>query len=403
MPGTPSSAFPPAPITGRMDVLDGLRGIAALAVVAYHFLARWAEPQFEQTLYYHGDAFADFFPLQIAGRFGVCLFFLISGYVIMMTLERARGLIDFAGKRAARLWPAMLFCATASTLIIDLSGTAYAYPGVERWHVTAWEYVSSVFFVPPDLSAELFGYTQSDRPRWVEGVYWTLWAEVRFYALIALAWWLSPRDRFIWVWCAIQGASTLTGFLMHMGVDGFALGAANLMFQPGELAWFTLGLVAWKFRSAVNIWPLYLVSGVAVFALLEGYVIDFNQGWPTLDDNAMGALKLYACVALPFVLFLRGSRLLKPLTWKPLIAVGLASYPLYLFHERPGMAYMHWLNEAGVHPWIGVTIAFAVTVVTALLIHRYIEEPGKNGMLGLWKPVSERLERRFPRLKFKTA
>ena len=404
MASTPST-MGRAPHTNRIEVLDGMRGVAALAVVAYHFLVRWAEPQFSPTLFYHGDLFADFFPLQIAGRFGVCLFFLISGYVIMMTLERSKGLMDFAGRRAARLWPTMLFCATLSTLIIDLSGTAYAYPGVERWHVTTWEYVSSIFFIPPDLSADLFGYTQSDRPRWVEGVYWTLWAEVRFYALIALAWWLSPRNWFIWTWVAIQGVSTFIGFLLHIeiGNSSAAMGAARLIFQPGELAWFTLGLVAWKARSDINKLPLWIAGLCAVFALSEGYLIDFQSGVPLIADNAIGALKLYACVATPFLLFLWNSPLLKPLAWKPVVAIGMASYPLYLFHERPGMAYMHWMHEAGVNPWVGLTIATGVTVISALLIHRFIEEPGKRGMLGLWKPFAEHMERRFPRLLFKPA
>ena len=172
---------------GRLDVLDGLRGIAALAVVAYHFFARWAEPHFHPTLYQHGDAIAEWLPLQIAGRFGVYLFFLISGFVIMMTLERATGVLDFTARRAARLWPPMLVCATLSTLIINWSDVAYVYENVARWHVTPVEYVSSIFFIPPDMTADLFGIQQSDTPRWVEGVYWTLWSEVRFYAVIALA------------------------------------------------------------------------------------------------------------------------------------------------------------------------------------------------------------------------
>ena len=53
---------------------------------------------FIRTLYQHGDAIAEWLPLQIAGRFGVYLFFLISGFVIMMTLERATGVLDFTAR-----------------------------------------------------------------------------------------------------------------------------------------------------------------------------------------------------------------------------------------------------------------------------------------------------------------
>ena len=385
---------------GRLDVLDGLRGIAALAVVAYHFFARWAEPHFHPTLYQHGDAIAEWLPLQIAGRFGVYLFFLISGFVIMMTLERATGVLDFTARRAARLWPPMLVCATLSTLIINWSDVAYVYENVARWHVTPVEYVSSIFFIPPDMTADLFGIQQSDTPRWVEGVYWTLWSEVRFYAVIALAFWLSPRHAFLWVWAGLQLASLavdLTGNALG-GLPG-VMGPLDIILQPGYLCWFTLGLVAWQWRAHGR-HPALIIAGTAAFiALLVGPVIDLSPGGALLAQSAMRTTILYIAVATPFILFLMNSPILKPLTWRPIIAVGLASYPLYLFHERPGMAYLHWLEQAGVHPWAAVFIAIAIAIATALIIHELVENPGKRLIMRIFHPSAKTLQQRFPILQ----
>lgn len=386
----------------RLDVLDGLRGAAALAVVVYHFFGRWAEPQFSPTLYPHGDAIADWPPLQIAGAFGVYLFFLISGFVIMMTLERATGLLDFAVRRMARLLPAMLVCASLSTLIINLSGAAYAYENVARWQVTPVEYLSSLVFIPPDLTAGLFGIEQADFPRWVEGVYWTLWAEVRFYLLIGLAYWLSPKRAFLWVWAGLQTASLGLDVMMSAsgGLRG-ALAPLEMMLQPGHLAWFTLGLVAWKGRT-LGLHPALIVAGVAaLIALLNGPVLSLGAGGVGLADTASRGLFLYAAVATPFILFLTGSPLLKPLTWRPILAVGLASYPLYLFHERPGMVYLHWLAKAGIPPWIAVALAIGVVIATALIIHKWVETPGKRLIMARLHAVAAALQQRFPSLKMR--
>src|SRR5436305_3617009 len=84
-----SSSAPP-----RLAFLDALRGVAALAVVAAHIQAHLADPV--------GDiAPARYFS---AGQFGVTLFFLVSGFVIPMTLERGSPR-SFWIKRVCRLYP----------------------------------------------------------------------------------------------------------------------------------------------------------------------------------------------------------------------------------------------------------------------------------------------------------
>lgn len=84
-------------LTSRFRELDGLRGIAALAVVLSHFTGT-------HNLRYVDDPA----PLFDAwwGGFGVQLFFMISGFVILMSAERARRASDFAIARIARLYPA---------------------------------------------------------------------------------------------------------------------------------------------------------------------------------------------------------------------------------------------------------------------------------------------------------
>ena len=81
----------------RMVELDALRGIAAVAVLGYHFTTRYQE-----QIGHVGGMPVDL----LAGKYGVYLFFLISGFVIFMTLERTRTAADFVVSRFSRLFPA---------------------------------------------------------------------------------------------------------------------------------------------------------------------------------------------------------------------------------------------------------------------------------------------------------
>ncbi|MEM1105061.1 MAG: acyltransferase [Pseudomonadota bacterium] len=385
----------------RMEVLDGMRGLAALAVVAYHFFVRWAEPHFTPTLYQHGDALAGWFPLEIGGAFGVRLFFLISGFVIMMTLERSTGLVDFAVRRAARLWPTLLVCATLSAILINASGISAIYENVARYEVTPVEYWSSIFFIPPDLTAGLLGISQADTPRWVEGVYWTLWAEVRFYALIALVYWISPRAAFLWAWAGVQVASTGLDAARVSGLAFTGDGALTLLIQPQMLGWFTLGLAAWKAREGTRSVALSIAAAAACVSLLIGPVISLQAGQPSLSDGAIREIAILLAVIAPFLLFLKGSRVLAPLGWQPIVTLGLISYPLYLFHERPAMAYLHWINSAGLPPWPSVAMAFAIVISTAWALHKCVEMPAKRLVTRALLPRANGLEARFPALKMR--
>lgn len=397
---------PPVPApnrpSGRLDTLDGLRAVAALAVVASHFFVRWAEPYHEPTLYPHGNWIAWLQVLEYAGSYGILLFFLISGFVIMMTLERSSGILDFIGRRAARLWPAMIVCATLSTLLINLSGSAFYFEGVERWYVTPVEYFSSILFLPPDMVAGALGIEEELTPRWVEGVYWTLWAEVRFYALISFVFLLARGRAFLWAWAGVQAVSLAIDaatVYVHHEIDG--LWSASLIFQPRMLAWFTLGLVAWKWRAGERTLPVRVCAGLAVTALLAGDIVDLRGFMPVLADNALSSAVLFAVVIAPLAIFLAAPRLLQPLTWKPLIAIGLASYPLYLFHERPGMVFLMWFEKAGIHPLIGLIVTVTGLILFAILLHRAVENPAKRMILSRWKPWAQAMESRHAGFRFR--
>jgi len=370
---------------GRLDVLDGLRGIAALAVLAYHMTTRWSEPLHMETLYPFGAVFPEAFPALVHfGTFGIQLFFLVSGFVILMTLERSSGLADFALRRMARLWPAMLVCATLSTLIINASGIAGEIESVARFAVTPLEYVSSIFFIDPALVS---GVLAGPPAQWVEGVYWTLWAEVRFYGLVALVFLVVPQRAFVWSWAGLQAGSSA----LALGWLSFAASlpgwpVLELILQPGYLGWFTLGVISYRY------WTGRFDVACSVAGLLAAIAL--------IDPGDPVALARDGVVLGVFALFLLRSRLLAPLRWRPLVATGLASYPLYLFHERAGLIALRDLSEAGMNPYLALALVSVLLVLVALSLHRWVERPAKHAITARLRPAVIRAEARLGLLRF---
>src|SRR3954471_8895073 len=163
----------PAPTVpgARLGWLDGLRGYAALVVVLFHLSPSVIGP----------DAHMAVFRVIDLGKYGVLLFFLVSGYVIPMSLERHGSLRRFWTGRLFRIYPAYL---VAIVLAVVTTGSV---PAVLRT-----ETVSSVLAHASMLSDPL-GLRGAVRP------FWTLSYEMVFYLVVAgLFAWRLHRHSALW-------------------------------------------------------------------------------------------------------------------------------------------------------------------------------------------------------------
>lgn len=141
----------------RLLPLDGLRGLAALLVVGYHYTTRY------QELFGHPAPLRLSLPL---GHYGVQLFFVISGFVIFMTLERTQDWRDFLVSRFARLFPAYWVAVLLTWLVV----WRFSLPGREVPASAMWINLTM-----------LQGWLHAPH---VDGVYWTLTVELAFYAMV---------------------------------------------------------------------------------------------------------------------------------------------------------------------------------------------------------------------------
>jgi peptidoglycan/LPS O-acetylase OafA/YrhL len=135
----------------HLFALDGLRGIAILLVVGFHYFYINAAPFNRTDIYPYGNAFVEW-PVFQYGILGVPLFFIISGFVIALTLDGCSSPIEFAVRRFARLWPALIFWSIITFLVLSLSDAPFAV----RMAPKLVDFIPSWSLTPVVLWAKIF-------------------------------------------------------------------------------------------------------------------------------------------------------------------------------------------------------------------------------------------------------
>lgn len=344
----------------RIDSLDGLRGIAVFGVLLYHYFVRWADPSNGPVLYPWGNQWAEF-ALFRAGHYGVELFFVISGFVISMTLNRCSGIVEFAIRRYTRLGPAMLVFATLTFLVTALGN-------IPQFRTNVESVIFALTFLDPELVNRVLGTTF----RSVDGVYWSLYVEVQFYVLIGAIYFLWPRQATM-LFAIISTAAVLC-VVCRIPV---AESVCERLFSARHIPWFLMGMAfhARHVNPASRRWLLPLCVSVAQLGLLALSAEDWGLFRASLAIPLIFAAAEYA----PSV---RGA-LSTPLICR----VGVASYGLYLVHQYVGVTLLHNLPIAWfASKWTALAAVAALIVVLCLvtrLSYLYIETPLGRRITGI--------------------
>ncbi|MEB8338618.1 acyltransferase family protein [Streptomyces endophyticus] len=340
--------------SSRLYALDGLRLIAALMVAAYHYGGRdgevsqaWGTSPSSQFPSLHGW-FA-------YGCLGVQIFFVISGFVICMS-GWGRPLRSFFASRAARLLPSYW-------VAIVLVTAVFALP------VVVYEAVS-----PSDALVNL---TMLQQPLGVDrvlGVCWTLWAELRFYALFALCVVLpgATRHRVV-LFCAVW---TLAAVLAEGAGSGSAESLATLVLMPEYAPFFIGGIglyLVHRNRRDVTAW------GIVAVSWLIGQHFAVDRTWHAPNPDFFSYRSSFGIVVVITLGFAAVAAIALGWTswakWRWLTVAGALTYPFYLVHEHLGWVAIAALHRrVGLPSWatFGATIAAMLTL--AWLLNRYVEK-----------------------------
>ncbi|WP_433373711.1 acyltransferase family protein [Actinoplanes sp. CA-142083] len=353
----------------RIVALDGLRLVAALMVAFFHYAGRAGG--FETVW---GGTPAEIFPVlhhpAQYGWLGVELFFLISGFVICMSAWD-RETVPFLRSRAIRLFPAYWAAVLITATVVHF------------WPVVVQ---------PANLSDVLLNLTMLQFPLGVpqvDGVYWTLWNEARFYLLFALLVWRGlTLQRALWF-----GYGWLTlGAIAVAGGEKWMLDVLQPAYSPLFVAGMAFFLIH-RFGSSLARWGLVAAAFLlaqhnmlARVALEEG--MDIHA--PLSEKAAILTLAVFfgvlAVVALGWTSGVR---------WRWLTVAGLLTYPFYLIHEAIGWIIIHYTHGLAPH-WLILTAVLLLMLAAAWLLHRLLERPIAGYLrrnLALRKPASREVLR----------
>lgn len=334
---------------GRLQALDALRGLAALAVVVYHDTLRY--PRFMQGLPMHDGAFLPGINQTEAGVVPVLWFFLISGFVITWTIDRSRSAMDFVVGRFSRLYPAY-WAALAITVILQLSSPL---PGAAP--------TSAQVAVNATMLQEYLGFVN------VEGVYWSLAIELLFYAY-ALALFASGLWRHVHVVVLLWAAAALFAALLDQ---------AGLV-----LPWRVKQLLLLQFGP-------FLAAGMALYMLWRGP----RRDWSLMTLAVCAAAVLAAFRPVPAVAAFVVAGLiawatqggLRWLATPPLLWLGSISYTLYLSHQTASFVAISRLDAAGLPHWASILGGIVVALLLATAITLLVERPALRAIRGAWRRV----------------
>lgn len=327
----------------RFDGVQGLRFVAALLVVVTH------------STFYTSERLDPAHGYWFFGAVGVDIFFIISGFVMMISSPSfsrdRRGAARFGYRRIIRIAP-MYWVATTIKILTVLVLPAAAIHSA----LTPSRVLGSYFFLPtrgPDGDTGV-----------LLGVGWTLLFEMLFYVIFTIGLWLGANP-----------------FLFSSAVLGFfAVGSAfrpvtnwpvwAYDFNPVVL-YFIVGMLFGKLvmseQYRARAWRLAvaLTVTVIVIALVPGGV-----RWGSHSPFRMltvSALVLSVIVAEP---------LLRRLARKPVLFLGNASYSIYLFHPLIAPPVPVVLAKFGI---INFSLAVVLSVVIAIgstsLIYQLVERP----------------------------
>ncbi len=352
----------------RIGYLDGLRGIAILLTAAWHFLG----PIYQMHLPY-GRAF-EWWPGVRYGWAGVNLFFLISGYVIFITLERCTGFVDFILRRWVRLFPAMLV-ATA-ILFAARMPMGDAMPGGHA--------------VPADLLPGLtltnpFYYRHFGVPAHsLDGAFWSLYVEAAFYAVIGLAFFRIGWARSVALLLALYALSLIVPHLVNRFHIRWATVPALFFYHAGfqNFGWFASGALFLKARQESD-------RGLFWMAMAIGLCSAMTTVLPGGMEKTSRAA-LFAGILL-FAAVQQWAWLQRVLGSKPLLWLGFLSYPFYLLHSAIGVGLIAEIAPQlpGVPTILVPLLVLGIMIGLAWIIAAKIEPP----IARLLRPLTDAVRR----------
>ncbi|MBQ7527690.1 MAG: acyltransferase [Bacteroidaceae bacterium] len=356
----------------RYDILDGLRGVAAIMVLLYHVFNDAKSFVVWPTVvneFYHSFLGVDFF-------------FILSGFVMGYAYDKAlEGTLTTGGfikRRLIRLHPMVVMGALVGAI-------AFAVQGFTKWDGTevtmqAFMYATllGLFLIPSPASMEVRGNAEAFS---LNGPHWSLFFEyVGSLLYVLLLHRLSTKWLRVWVACSIV---SLAAYALLIDGGGIAYGWSSepANFCGGALRMlyaYPMGLLMariFRERQPKPIkGPMFLWCSLALIVLL---------GLPFLGSTDGETIYQLVCILslFPTIIWFGARGVVSGWKQKAVSFLGRLSYPLYAIHFPFIYLYIAWVQKSGYtyvghsQPWVAALIALAASLLFATLCMLFYDEP----------------------------
>jgi peptidoglycan/LPS O-acetylase OafA/YrhL len=270
-----------------------------------------------------------------------------------MTLEKCQNFRDFITRRWLRLFPAMLIC----SVVIFASATLF--PERPAGRPVIRDMLPGLTFIEP----QWWGFFLGSRQGVIEGAFWSLFVEVKFYFIAGILYFLIGGNKTI---VALLGlflvAATISKFqhifpALELRFPDFLVRISSAI----HFGWFIAGALYYRyFHERKKSW-LY----AAMLVALASAIVLGRLHWGATLAAAMTGILFTSAVSMPFVQSM--------LSRSSLIFLGFVSYPLYLVHENMMIALIIKTGDAA--PWMPsilipvVPIAIVIAVGSLVAIY----------------------------------
>jgi peptidoglycan/LPS O-acetylase OafA/YrhL len=350
--GTAKTDNNPLKTKQHFQILDGLRGVAAISVVIFHFM-EIAQPDYEKSFIGHAFLAVDFF-------------FCLSGFVIAYAYDNERlkeiGFATFLKLRLIRLHPLVIIGSVIGLLcwVFDPFSTLYATYGTRNAIVM---FITSCFMVPYPLVRErYFNLFHLNPPSW--SLFWEYIANI-FYALVLI----RLRNKILWVLVVIGAVliayeTNKSGNISGgWGGDNVSAGTIRVFYS------FVSGMLVYRLGWIIKSRLGFIAMSVLTLAV---FVSPFSKQWNFISEPIIVVLYL------PLLVALGAGATLRPAFSKICKFSGELSYPLYMVHYGFIWIFMSYLEKH--KPTMDqmkviIPVCVVLLIVFAWLVLKFVDEP----------------------------
>jgi len=328
--------------TNHISLLDGYRFLAALMVVSYHYWSKALDNSRYSLEYGNIFRFPELSQVTSYGSMGVDLFFMISGFVIALSAEGST-FSKFMASRIARILPTYWLALILTTAFLLWEGEVYRI-------VTLRQFLVNLIFLQRPMGEEF-----------IDGVYWTIVIEMRFYLLVAALIALGLYRFYAWI---------LFAWILLCLVDfmGAAIGVLRQAFITSYGFYFAAG------GSFYFIYRKKYIR-LSVMTIILSLVIALPNIIKRFGDNS-AEISTVILLAIYGLMFVITTKRFVNIQWNWLPVAGAMTYPFYLIHEVIGfilMRHMNFIKNGFIITIVVLMLMLMLMLMLSWIIHRCFE------------------------------